>query len=120
MNDVPLTISHWKATNELPVEELTVGAMLRAAADTAPDRVGLIAGVHDPADRRRWTYRELLADAERCARALLARFEPGERVAVWAPNIAEWVILELGAGLAPAWSWSPSTRRFKLARLLTF
>ncbi len=100
MNDVPLTISHWSPTNELPVEELTVGAMLYAAVERAPDRTALIAGVHDPADRRRWTYRELLVDAERCARALLGRFEPGERVAVWAPNIPEWVILEMGAGLA--------------------
>ncbi len=32
--------------------------------------------------------------------ALLERFDPGERVAVWAPNIPEWVLLELGAGLA--------------------
>ena len=34
------------------------------------------------------------------ARALLDRFEPGERVAVWAPNIPEWVVLEMAAGLA--------------------
>lgn len=33
-------------------------------------------------------------------RALLTRFTPGERVAVWAPNSAEWVILEFGAALA--------------------
>ena len=30
----------------------------------------------------RWTYAQLLDEAERAARALLARFEPGERVAV--------------------------------------
>ena len=29
-----------------------------------------------------------------------ARFEKGDRVAVWAPNIPEWVLLEYGAGLA--------------------
>ena len=57
--------------------------------------------------RRRWPRTgaggrssELLADAERVAGALLERFEPGERVAVWAPNIPEWILLELGAGLA--------------------
>jgi fatty-acyl-CoA synthase len=99
-NTLPLTMSHWSATDELAVEELTVGDMLRSAVASAPDRIGLMAGVHDPADRRKWTYTELLDDAERCARALLARFEPGERVAIWAPNVAEWVILELGAGLA--------------------
>ena len=42
----------------------------------------------------------MLADAEQCARALTARFAPGERVAVWAPNIPEWVILEFAIALA--------------------
>ncbi len=95
-----LTESYWPASDEAEVEELTVGAMLRRAAAAHPDRVALLAGVHDPAARQRWTYAELLADAERCAQALLGRFAKGERVAVWAPNIPEWVILEMGAGLA--------------------
>ena len=34
------------------------------------------------------------ASRARCS----ARFEPGERVAVWADNIPEWVLLEFGAG----------------------
>ncbi|MCP4038411.1 MAG: AMP-binding protein, partial [bacterium] len=33
-------------------------------------------------------------------RALLARFEPGEHVAVWAPNLPEWILLPFGMGLA--------------------
>ncbi len=53
-----------------------------------------------PGDDRRWTFAELLADAERVAAALLNRFEPGERVAVWAPNLPEWIMLEFGAALA--------------------
>ena len=28
---------------------------------------------------------------------MLGRFDPGERVAVWAPNIPEWIGLEFGA-----------------------
>jgi acyl-CoA synthetase (AMP-forming)/AMP-acid ligase II len=35
---------------------------------------------------RRWTYAQLLAEAERAAWALTARFAPGERVAAWAPD----------------------------------
>jgi acyl-CoA synthetase (AMP-forming)/AMP-acid ligase II len=50
--------------------------------------------------RRRWSYAELLEASERAARALLGRFTLGDRVAVWANNIPEWVILELAAGLA--------------------
>ena len=95
-----LTMSHWPADTSEPVLDATVGGLLREAAAAAPGRTALVAGVADPAGRRRWTYEELLADAERVARALLARFEPGERVAVWAPNLPEWVLFELGAGLA--------------------
>ncbi|MGH7302049.1 MAG: AMP-binding protein, partial [Candidatus Rokuibacteriota bacterium] len=53
-----------------------------------------------PEDRRRWTFEELLADAEKVAGALLERFQPGERIACWAPNIPEWILLEFGCGLA--------------------
>jgi fatty-acyl-CoA synthase len=59
-----------------------------------------VEGVLDPATRRRWTYRELLEQSEGVARALLGRFAPGERVAVWANSLPEWVLLEFGAALA--------------------
>ncbi len=62
-----------------------------------PDRTALVEGI--PGGRR-WTYGELLADAERCANALLDHLEPGDRLGVWAHNLPEWVILEYGAGLA--------------------
>jgi fatty-acyl-CoA synthase len=53
----------------------------------------------DPARRRQWTYAEFIKEAERVARALLARFQPGDRIAVWAPNSAEWIILQQGISL---------------------
>ena len=80
--------------------ETTVGGVLRAAAAAGPQMLAMVGGVPDPEQRRRWTYAELLAEAEQAARALTARFAPGERVAVWAPNLPEWVILEFAAGLA--------------------
>ena len=43
---------------------------------------------------------ELYEEAHRAARALRARFEPGERVAIWAPNLPEWVIVEFAAAMA--------------------
>jgi fatty-acyl-CoA synthase len=79
---------------------MTVGDLLRDAAKAAPERTALVEGIADPAARRRWTYAELLAESERVARALLGRFEPGERVAIWSPNTPEWVMFELAAGLA--------------------
>src|SRR5947209_1667862 len=82
------------------VRETTVGGILREAANAAADQPALIGGHPDPGERRRWSYGELLRDAERCADALLGRFEPGERIAVWAPNLPEWEVVEFGAALA--------------------
>src|SRR3954454_23191096 len=89
VNVVMLTSSYCPADPSEPVRETPVGSVLREAAATAPDTVALVEGSADPATRRRWTYTELLRDAERAAAALTTRFEPGERVAVWAPNIPE-------------------------------
>ena len=82
------------------VRNITIGDALREAAAASPDRTALIQGVADSGARRQWHYKELLEEAERVARALLTHFEPGERVAVWAPNIPEWVLMEYGCALA--------------------
>jgi fatty-acyl-CoA synthase len=95
-----LTTSYWPADTSEPVLEKTVGDVLREAAAEVPDQVALVAGMPQVADRGRWTYAQMLDDSERVARALLNLFQPGERVAVWAPNLAEWVLLEFGAALA--------------------
>jgi fatty-acyl-CoA synthase len=96
-----LTQSYWPADTREPILETTVGGILRSAAALAPHATALVEGTPGaPDNRRRWTYAELLEEAERVAGALLGRFEPGERLAVWAPNLPEWVILEFGAALA--------------------
>ena len=95
-----LSSAEWIADDTVPILELTVGGLLRDTAARAPDAVALVTGMPEAADRRRWTYAELLEESERAARALLGRFAPGDRVAVWANNIPEWVFLELAAGLA--------------------
>src|SRR5580698_8220967 len=95
-----LSGAYWPADRSSPILDLTVGGLLREAVTDAADATALVEGAARPADRRRWTYAELLEQAERTARALLGRFEPGERVAVWANNIPEWVVLELAAALA--------------------
>jgi fatty-acyl-CoA synthase len=96
-----LTTSHWIPDGSGPplLDGVTVGSRLREVADEVPDRIALVEGLPTP-DRRQWTYAELLADAERCAQWLLAHFESGEHVAVWAHNLPEWVIVEYGAALA--------------------
>lgn len=93
-----LTRAHWIADTSDPVLETTLGEALRTAAATFGDRLALVEGT-GPAGRR-WTYRELLAECERTAQALAGRFSPGERVAIFAANCPEWVMVEFGAALA--------------------
>ncbi len=95
-----LTTSYWPADTSAPIKESTVGGVLREAAAAGPDLPAMVAGLPGRGARKRWTYAQLLAEAEQAARALAARFAPGERVAVWAPNVPEWVILEYAAALA--------------------
>ena len=95
-----LTESYVAGPTTPAVRDITLGQLLEQAARSAPDRLALIAGVPDPALRRQWTYSELYTEAQRTAGALLHRFKPGERIAVWAQNLPEWIMLEFGAGLA--------------------
>lgn len=81
-----------------PVVDISVGEALREVASQVPDRIAIVEGIAE--NRRRWTYAELLRDAEACARALLQRYEPGTRVAVWVPNAPEFTIYQFGAALA--------------------
>ena len=95
-----LATSYRPADRSEPLLDTTVGDLLRAAAAEVPGRLALVEGSAGPAARRTWTYAELLAVAERAARALLARFAPGDRIAVWAPNCPEWMLLQHGVSLA--------------------
>ena len=54
-----LTEAHTKGPSTPATRDLTLGQLLEQAAKRAPDRLALIAGVPDPAARRRWTYKEL-------------------------------------------------------------
>ena len=96
----PLSESYAVGPSEPAVRDITLGELLASAAATVPERVALITGVPDPAARRQWTYAELYEQSLRTARALRTRFEPGERIAVWAPNAPEWIMLEFGAAIA--------------------
>ena len=95
-----LTQSYTVGPAEPALRDLTIGAALSEVTARCPQRIALVAGTPDPALRRRWTYAELYQDSLTVARALRRRFEPGERVAVWAPNIPEWILLEYGCALA--------------------
>ncbi|MDQ0616699.1 AMP-binding protein [Arthrobacter globiformis] len=95
-----LTQSYWSSESIGELCDTTIPQLLRAATAEAPDRVALVDGQKDPASRRSWTYAELLAHVEEVSQALLQRFEPGERVAIWSSNCVEWLFLQYGAAMA--------------------
>jgi fatty-acyl-CoA synthase len=95
-----LSISYRPASDGASLDEVSIGDLLRRVAAAAPETVGLVDGQPDAEARRRWTYEEILAEAEAVAQWLVARFEVGERVAIWAPNRPEWVLFQYGAALA--------------------
>jgi acyl-CoA synthetase (AMP-forming)/AMP-acid ligase II len=85
----------------------SIPAMVRDAARRDPEGAAIVSG----ADRL--TYAELAAQVGAAARALIASgIEPGDRVAVWAPNSPEWIVAALGATTAGA-VLVPVNTRFK-------
>jgi HIP---CoA ligase len=85
----------------------TVPALVARAAAEFGDREALV-----DADLR-WTHRELAARVYECAGAMVAAgIEPGDRVAVWAPNGHRFVVAALGAVTAGA-VLVPVSTRFK-------
>ena len=100
MYTTTLTQSYFPAQGGADPAPVTIGEMLRASVARAPDQPALKELGYDGAIGRTWTYAQLLADVERLARALAARHAEGARIAVYANNLPEWVLLELACGLA--------------------
>ena len=65
----------------------------------------------------RCSFRELEAEALRAARAFIAAgIEPGDRVGVWAPNIAEWIFAAIGLQCAGGVLVTLNTRSARVVR----
>jgi fatty-acyl-CoA synthase len=100
MYDVNLTTSHFPAQNDAEIRDITVGNLLREIAAENQHAVAMV-DIADNGDcGQTWTYAELLAQAQHLAEALTSRFEAGEKVVVWAPNIPQWIFMEYACGLA--------------------
>ncbi|MEV7594875.1 FadD3 family acyl-CoA ligase [Streptomyces sp. NPDC089922] len=85
----------------------TVAGLVRSAAQRYAGREAVVDG------RVRIDYAQLGERVERAAAACLAAgVEPGDRVAVWAPNSLEWIVSALGAVSAGA-VLVPLNTRFK-------
>ena len=80
--------------------DFTVGELLTDRANAHPDRVALVGVRHGTGEQVRLTYRELHHEACRVASALAELAERGSFVAIWAPNVIEWPLIQYGAALA--------------------
>jgi fatty-acyl-CoA synthase len=89
--------SYVSGTSEVPLLYRSVGGVLRDAATTWPQTCALVVR-HQSI---RWTYRELDERVNAVARGLLALgLEPGDRVGIWSPNNAEWVLTQFATARA--------------------
>jgi fatty-acyl-CoA synthase len=84
-------LSFAKGSVDEALLERTIGQALRDAAQAWGGELALVSrhqGI-------RWTWAELDAEVDRVATGLLARgVVKGDRVGIWAPNCAEWTVLQ--------------------------
>ena len=75
-----------------PLLDETIGASFERIARSQPEREALI----EVFSGRRWNWAELDAAANDVARGMLALgVDKGDRVGIWAPNCAEWVVVQV-------------------------
>ena len=83
--------SYVSGPSHLPLLGETIGQCLDRTASLFPDRDALVS-CHQ---NQRFTYRQLRVEVERIARGLLAAgVERGDRIGIWSPNLAEWMITQ--------------------------
>ncbi len=83
--------SYTSGISEKPLLGITIGDLFDQTAARYPDNEALIVRHQNI----RWTYKELQARVDDCARALLALgIEKGDRIGIWSPNNAEWCVTQ--------------------------
>ncbi len=77
--------------SEKPLIGKTIGEMFKEIAHKYPDNDAVIS-IHQ---NRRYTYRQLEQEVDRTAKGFIALgLKKGDRLAIWATNIAEWIITQ--------------------------
>jgi len=111
-------LSYSRGATDSPLIELTIGDLLDQVAARHPDNEALVS-VHQDL---RYSYQELLQQVDQCARALMAiGLRQGDRIGIWAPNCAEWTILQFASSKVGAIlvNINPSYRLNELEYALT-
>jgi fatty-acyl-CoA synthase len=113
---VPL-LSYVSGTSEVPLIGRTIGDDLLRTGERHGEHEALV----DVPSGRRWSYRELNSSVDRVASGLLRRgIAKGDRVGIWAPNCAEWVLVQYAAARIGAIlvNINPAYRSYELAHVL--
>jgi len=112
-----LTQSYAHGVSSTPLIGDTIGAHFDKSAERWPDRPALVVRQQNV----RWTYRELQERVDAFAAGLLALgLAPGDRIGIWSPNNAEWVITQFAtakAGLIMV-NINPAYRTYELEHAL--
>ncbi|MGJ7570531.1 AMP-binding protein [Variovorax sp. RB2P76] len=89
---VSLTESYGKGATDVPLIEQPIGDFFDDMVEKQPDREALISR-HEG---QRYTYRELQAESNKLASALLKLgLAPGDRVGIWSHNNVPWVLMQI-------------------------
>src|SRR6185295_10550105 len=92
-----LTRSYVHGASDVPLIGQTLGEYFDAAVARFPDADALVARQQ----KVRLTYRQLQQRVDAFAAGLLALgLEPGDRVGIWSPNNAEWLITQFATAKA--------------------
>ena len=84
-------MSYVSGTSDKPLIGATIGDYFDQVVATYPDNEALVARHQEI----RWTYRQLQEQVDQCARGLLTLgLGRGDRVGIWSPNYAEWVVTQ--------------------------
>jgi fatty-acyl-CoA synthase len=90
-------LSYSHGASPVPLLGETIGDNLHRVAAAYPDADAVV----DVPTGRRWTYAEFDADTDTLARGLIATgMAAGDRVGIWSPNCAEWVLLQYATAKA--------------------
>lgn len=80
-----------RGATDVPLLEMTIGAALLEVAGDHGEDLALVSR-HQSI---RWNWREFLYEVNRAATGLLALgVGKGDRVGIWAPNCAEWTVIQ--------------------------
>lgn len=91
------TLSYVAGTSDTPLLYQTVGGALDLAAEKYPNREALVVRHQNI----RWSYSTLREKADSLAAGLIdLGLKPGDRVGLWAPNCAEWVLTQFATAKA--------------------